>query len=112
DTSEAQLVLMRELFAPSGHAPAAVTAVGDPHQSIYAWRGASATTLATFPGSFATAGRPAPVKHLSTSWRNDETILEVANAVAAPLRAGSGVAVTPLRSRPGAQRGQVEALRT
>ena len=38
DTSEAQLVLMRQLFAPEGQAPAAVTAVGDPHQSIYAWR--------------------------------------------------------------------------
>ena len=112
DTSEAQLVLMRELFAPEGQPPAAVTAVGDPHQSIYAWRGASATTLATFPKHFATAGRPAPVKHLSTSWRNDETILEVANAVAGPLGAVSGVPVTSLRARPGAQRGQVQALRT
>lgn len=111
DTSEAQLVLMRELFAPDGSTPAAVTAVGDPHQSIYAWRGASATTLATFPRSFATQGQPAPVKHLSTSWRNDETILEVANAVAGPLGAVSGVPVTPLRPRPGAQRGQVQALR-
>lgn len=111
DTSEAQLVLMRELFAPSGQRPAAVTAVGDPHQSIYAWRGASATTLATFPTSFATKGEPAPVKHLSTSWRNDETILEVANAVAGPLGAVSGVPVTSLRPRPGAHRGQVQAMR-
>ncbi|SMC46059.1 ATP-dependent helicase [Janibacter indicus] len=111
DTSEAQLVLMRELFAPAGQAPAAVTAVGDPHQSIYAWRGASATTLATFPRSFATAGEAAPVKHLSTSWRNDESILAVANAVAGPLGAVSGVPVTPLRPRPGAGQGQVQALR-
>ena len=111
DTSEAQLVLMRELFAPQGMDPAAVTAVGDPHQSIYAWRGASATTLATFPRSFATKGEPAPVRHLSTSWRNDESILEVANVVAGPLGAGSGVPVTSLRPRPGATRGQVQALR-
>ena len=111
DTSEAQLVLMRELFAPEGETPAAVTAVGDPHQSIYAWRGASATTLATFPKSFATKGVPAPVKHLSTSWRNDEAILEVANVVAGPLGPGSGVPVTSLRPRPGATRGQVQALR-
>lgn len=111
DTSEAQLVLMRELFAPVGQDPAAVTAVGDPHQSIYAWRGASATTLATFPQSFATRGEPAPVTHLSTSWRNDESILEVANVVAGPLASGSGVPVTSLRPRPGATRGQVQALR-
>ena len=112
DTSEAQLVLMRELFAPTGERPAAVTAVGDPHQSIYAWRGASATTLESFPVHFATAGREAPVEHLSTSWRNDETILEVANVVAGPLGEASGVPVTSLRPRPGAQRGQVEALRS
>lgn len=111
DTSEAQLVLMRHLFAPEGEVPAAVTAVGDPHQSIYAWRGASATTLATFPRSFVTKGEPAPVRHLSTSWRNDEAILEVANVVAGPLGPGSGVPVTSLRPRPGATRGQVQALR-
>lgn len=111
DTSEAQLVLMRELFAPADQAPAAVTAVGDPHQSIYAWRGASATTLENFPRFFATTGEQAPVKHLSTSWRNDETILEVANVVAGPLGATSGVPVTSLRPRPGAGRGQVQALR-
>uniref|UniRef100_UPI000836C390 ATP-dependent helicase n=1 Tax=Janibacter corallicola TaxID=415212 RepID=UPI000836C390 len=111
DTSEAQLVLMRSLFAPEGERPAAVTAVGDPNQSIYAWRGASATTLATFSGAFATDGAPAPVRQLSTSWRNDESILAVANEVAGPLRSGSSVPVAPLRPRPGAQQGQVQVLR-
>ncbi len=48
DTSHAQLVLLRELFG-DGHA---VTAVGDPHQSIYGWRGASAGNLAEFPRQF------------------------------------------------------------
>src|SRR5690606_17883787 len=38
DTSHAQLVLLRSLFG-GGHP---VTAVGDPCQSIYGWRGASA----------------------------------------------------------------------
>jgi DNA helicase-2/ATP-dependent DNA helicase PcrA len=107
DTSEAQLVLMTSLFAPEGQPPAPVTAVGDPHQSIYAWRGASATTLATFPKRFGGA----PVLHLSTSWRNDEAILAAANTVAEPLREGSAVPVRPLAARPGAGRGQVWAAR-
>ena len=107
DTSEAQLVLMTSLFAPQGEAPSPVTAVGDPHQSIYAWRGASATTLATFPERFGGA----PVLHLSRSWRNDEAILEAANTVAEPLREDSAVPVRPLGARPGAGRGQVWAAR-
>lgn len=107
DTSEAQLVLMTSLFAPQGRPPSPVTAVGDPHQSIYAWRGASATTLATFPERFGGA----PVLHLSRSWRNDDAVLEAANAVAEPLRAGSAVPVLPLDARPGAGRGQVWAAR-
>ena len=32
--------------------PSPVTAVGDPHQSIYGWRGASATTLSEFRRAF------------------------------------------------------------
>ena len=42
DTSHAQLVLLKSLFG-GGHP---VTAVGDPCQSIYGWRGASAGNLA------------------------------------------------------------------
>ncbi|MEV4089293.1 ATP-dependent helicase, partial [Nonomuraea fuscirosea] len=41
DTSHAQLVLLRSLYS-GGHP---VTAVGDPCQSIYGWRGASAGNL-------------------------------------------------------------------
>ncbi|GAA3610876.1 ATP-dependent DNA helicase [Marihabitans asiaticum] len=107
DTSEAQLVLMTGLFAPDGSEPSPVTAVGDPHQSIYAWRGASATTLATFPERFGDA----PVLHLSRSWRNDTAVLDAANEVARPLREASAVPVRPLQARPGAQRGQVWAAR-
>ncbi|WP_299033498.1 UvrD-helicase domain-containing protein [uncultured Pseudokineococcus sp.] len=83
DTSHAQLELLRHLFG-GGHP---VTAVGDPHQSIYGFRGASAGTLERFPAQFPRAdGAPAPVLHLSTSWRNDEEVLVAANAVSAPLR--------------------------
>ena len=54
DTSHAQVTLLRTLFG-DGHP---VTAVGDPCQSIYGWRGASAGTLDRFPDEFPDARRP------------------------------------------------------
>nr|MDT0661712.1 UvrD-helicase domain-containing protein [Micromonospora sp. DSM 115978] len=85
DTSHAQAVLLRSLYG-EGHP---VTAVGDPCQSIYGWRGASAGTLERFPDQFTRppAGAPAPVLTLTTSWRNRPEILGVANQLSAPLRA-------------------------
>ncbi|WNM42816.1 UvrD-helicase domain-containing protein [Micromonospora halotolerans] len=84
DTSHAQVVLLNALFG-GGHP---VTAVGDPCQSIYGWRGASAGTLDRFPTEFArTDGAPAEVLSLTTSWRNRPEILGVANALSVPLRA-------------------------
>ncbi|ODB81163.1 MULTISPECIES: ATP-dependent helicase [Micromonospora] len=84
DTSHAQVVLLNALFG-GGHP---VTAVGDPCQSIYGWRGASAGTLDRFPAEFArTDGSPADVLSLTTSWRNRPEILGVANTLSVPLRA-------------------------
>lgn len=117
DTSEAQMVLVSSLFAPAdpmeGGEPASmpITAVGDPHQSIYGWRGASATTLSRFPQEFTTQGRPARILHLSTSWRNDEEVLMAANAVAAPLTEVTPIPVRTLVARPGAGPGKVEVAR-
>ena len=108
DTSEAQLVLLRSLFAGQG---LAVTAVGDPHQSIYGWRGASATTLTRFPTEFALDGVPAQVLQLTTSWRNDRLILDAANTVAAPLREETAVPVATLRPGPAAAEGAIEVAR-
>ncbi|WP_212771319.1 UvrD-helicase domain-containing protein, partial [Pseudokineococcus marinus] len=103
DTSHAQLELLRSLFG-GGHP---VTAVGDPHQSIYGFRGASAGALERFPEHFPRAGgAPTRVLHLSTSWRNDRAVLVAANAVSAPLRDG-GAAVPPLGARPGSGEGEV-----
>ncbi|MER7588508.1 ATP-dependent DNA helicase [Micromonospora sp. NPDC127501] len=94
DTSHAQVVLLNALFG-GGHP---VTAVGDPCQSIYGWRGASAGTLDRFPTEFARAnGEPAPALGLTTSWRNRPEILRVANALSTPLRA-AGARVPELRS--------------
>ncbi|QVQ54812.1 ATP-dependent helicase [Spiractinospora alimapuensis] len=101
DTSHAQLVLLRSLFG-DGHP---VTAVGDPCQSIYGWRGASAGNLVSFPTDFPVRpGTPAPVRQLATSFRNGERILDVATVASDPLRADiagegeddSGTGVVPI----------------
>jgi DNA helicase-2/ATP-dependent DNA helicase PcrA len=83
DTSHAQLVLLRALFG-GGHP---VTAVGDPCQSIYGWRGASAGNLRRFAQDFRDrTGRPAPVRQLSTSFRNAGRVLDTAAVLQTELR--------------------------
>jgi DNA helicase-2/ATP-dependent DNA helicase PcrA len=93
DTSVMQTWLLAELFA--GHP---VMAVGDPNQSIYGWRGASASNLDDFAGAFASAGSSAETLRfaLSTSWRNGHRILEAANEVVSPFVATSRVKVQKL----------------
>jgi DNA helicase-2/ATP-dependent DNA helicase PcrA len=84
DTSHAQLKLLNALFG-NGHP---VTAVGDPCQSIYGWRGASAGNLRRFARDFPTrSGKPATVQKLSTSFRNAGRVLDAAAVVQAELRA-------------------------
>ncbi|MEV6324516.1 ATP-dependent DNA helicase [Nocardia sp. NPDC051787] len=90
----------------------AVTAVGDPMQSIYGWRGASAANLPRFATDFPTApGVPASTLALLTSWRNPPEALALANLVAEPLRRraieGGGVTVDALRAKPDAAPGVV-----
>lgn len=87
DTSHAQRVLLRSLFG--GHDPnLTVTAVGDPMQSIYGWRGATAANLERFVDDFpqldaeGTVVGPAPTLQLTTSFRNPSGVLKGANAVA------------------------------
>ncbi|MDF2093442.1 ATP-dependent DNA helicase [Knoellia sp. 3-2P3] len=109
DTSEAQLELLRALFVAPGE-PVPVTAVGDPNQSIYGWRGASATTLSRFPRAFREE-QDALQLPLSTSWRNHRAILTVANHVAAPLREAARVHVEELRPSPSAGPGRVGVAR-
>lgn len=90
DTSHAQVTMLNALFG-GGHP---VTAVGDPCQSIYGWRGASAATLDRFPTEFTgPTGADAWVLNLTKSWRNRPEILRVANELSRPLRqAGARVA--------------------
>ncbi|MEO3938293.1 UvrD-helicase domain-containing protein [Dermatophilaceae bacterium Soc4.6] len=113
DTSRAQMVLLSHLYAAAGSG-IGVTAVGDPNQSIYGWRGASATTLADFRQQFPDPEAPdglAREAQLSTSWRNDRAVLDAANVVSAPLRDESRVRVAALRPRPGAGPGDIEVGR-
>jgi DNA helicase-2/ATP-dependent DNA helicase PcrA len=83
DTSHAQLVLLKAMFG-DGHP---VTAVGDPCQSIYGWRGASSGTISSFRTQFPTSSAdPARLDTLTTSFRNGASILKVANRLSEPLR--------------------------
>ncbi|QBJ95270.1 ATP-dependent helicase [Rhodococcus sp. ABRD24] len=107
DTGHAQRVLLSSLFGGGEDAGLALTAVGDPMQSIYGWRGASAANLPRFATDFPLAdGSPAPKLELLTSWRNPPEALALANMVSDPLR-DKGVAVSMLRARPGAVPGDV-----
>ena len=113
DTSVIQMELLSTLFGDH-----AVTAVGDPNQAIYGWRGASASSLETFLERFQTgAPEEGQTLTLSTAWRNDVSILDAANRVAEPLREVASYqegkeqlnAQSPvLVPRPGAGRGVVE----
>lgn len=110
DTSVGQTRLLSTLFAGS-----AVMAVGDPHQSIYGFRGASASNLRSFHSDFRarrgtvdttseSAVRGGITLSLSTSWRNPGAVLQAANVVSAPLATAleadsAGISVKPLSSK-------------
>ncbi|GIU92367.1 MAG: putative ATP-dependent DNA helicase [Acidimicrobiia bacterium] len=99
DTNPAQRELLRRLFA--GRVP--VTAVGDPYQTIYEWRGASPANFADFPQHFANPEGPAPTLELTVNRRSGWKILELANRLVEEL-SGS----VRLRPRPDALPGSVE----
>jgi DNA helicase II / ATP-dependent DNA helicase PcrA len=104
DTSVAQRRLLAGLFG-GGHP---VTAVGDPCQAIYGWRGASVANLQDFPRHFPRGdGTPAHRYGLTENRRSGERILAAANELSLPLRR-SHRAIPPLRPGPdGADRGWI-----
>lgn len=152
DTSVLQLKFLSRLF--QNHP---VTAVGDPNQAIYGWRGASSGSLSAFhdyfnplqkgqnslemghnvlpveqslpqtghespPNGQERTGRlykrqrlaPANILQLSTAWRNDQLILDVANRISSPLNtsqvgAHPTIEVNRLNPRPEVEPGRVEA---
>ncbi|WP_277499990.1 MULTISPECIES: ATP-dependent DNA helicase [unclassified Nocardioides] len=111
DTSVAQALLLRKLF--SGPTPGtgrghAVTAVGDPNQAIYGWRGASVSNILGFGHDFPRADGASDVATyaLTVNRRSDRRILAAANRLAGPLYAAHDV-VRPLRAPDGAAEGRV-----
>jgi superfamily I DNA/RNA helicase len=85
DTDPAQVRLLQALAGEGRD----LVAVGDPDQSIYAFRGADVGGILDFPTGFPTVdGRPAPVVELRTCRRSGPGLLAASRAVARRLPAG------------------------
>jgi DNA helicase-2/ATP-dependent DNA helicase PcrA len=117
DTSVAARRMLAGLFSgevpgtgPGGGRGHPVTAVGDPCQAIYGWRGASVANLEEFPAHFPRAdGAPARRFTLSINRRCADPILAAANRHADELYA-LHTGVEPLRPPAGTRRpGAVKA---
>jgi len=79
DTDSGQVALLQALAGEGRD----LVAVGDPHQSIYAFRGAEVRGILDFPTAFPQAdGTPAPVVALGTTRRFGPRILTAAQRVA------------------------------
>ena len=113
DTSVAQATMLSRLFSGDssgtgrGHA---VTAVGDPNQAIYGWRGASVSNILGFGLDFPRADGSPEVDtfSLTVNRRSDARILELANDLARPLYTRMPQ-VQPLVAKPGADPGTVRS---
>ncbi len=90
DTSAAQAIMLRGLFSGNSVAEGLghpVTAVGDPFQAIYGWRGAAASNILQFADDFRRSdGRPSARFALTINRRSGHRILSVANGLSTPLR--------------------------
>jgi len=105
DTSQSQVRLLSALFS-GGHP---VTAVGDPCQSIYTWRGASSGTISAFNKNFpkAVGSQGRESYELLTTYRNDQSILTLANEISAVVRKDEAITVAALKPRTGAGTGDL-----
>lgn len=108
DTSAAQAVLLRALFGDGFP----VTAVGDPHQAIYGWRGAAANNIIDFPRLFPMPdGSDSPRLTLRTNRRSGQRILDVGNRLARDLTGVAGADGVQLVAPEGTPAGRVDAAR-
>jgi superfamily I DNA/RNA helicase/RecB family exonuclease len=84
DTDPAQEALLTALAGDGRE----LIVVGDPDQSIYAFRGADVSAIMRFPDRFRTPGeRPAPVVALDTCRRSGPALLAASRRIAARLPA-------------------------
>lgn len=101
DTSVAQRDLLKSLFSGDTEATGrghSVTAVGDPAQGIYGWRGAASGNLAEFLEHFPCAdGTLGRFHTLDVSQRCYEDIIDVANTLAADYYVTTDI-VKPLKA--------------
>ncbi len=102
DTNPAQRNLLAAIFTDGFP----VTAVGDPDQTIYEWRGASLGNFRRFPEHFPDVrGQSAPTLPLTENRRSGAHILDVANAIRAEIDGRPRLALRPAAtSAPGAVR--------
>jgi DNA helicase-2/ATP-dependent DNA helicase PcrA len=95
DTGVAQRLLLQRLFG-QGHP---VTAVGDPAQSIYGFRGASVGNILNFPRHFprcvGSQEEPARQYPLNVNFRSGGAILDVANVIVKGLDTAFGAGRVP-----------------
>ena len=101
-------MLLRSLFG-GDQEDLSVTAVGDPMQAIYGWRGATSENLTAFVEDFPVApGTPAPKDQLTTSWRNPSGALDLANSVAEGVFEGVERPVDELSAAPHKGEGEIQ----
>ena len=106
DTNYAQAVLLRELLGP-GYP---VTAVGDPDQNIYAWRGANLFNILKFPEEFPSASGPAERQPLYVNFRSGSRILAVADEIIGKVPEERRAGDKELRPHPDRGEGRVVAF--
>ena len=104
DSDPAQESLL-DLLAGGGRD---LVAVGDPDQSIYAFRGADLECIRRFPERFPTAaGGPAPVVTLTTARRSGPVLVAATRRVAGRLGGGGRHRSLVAWAPPGAGRGEL-----
>lgn len=85
DTDENQAQFLLGALTAKKEGFLSITAVGDPNQAIYGWRGASAAALTNFAHHTTRIFGNVEKLQLSTAFRNDRAVLAAGNAVATPL---------------------------